>query len=80
MVGELLIDLFFSLFNGLFSLLEVVGLPLQTISALSSIIAFGNWVVGIDILALFAGTVVFWWGVHMSIGLAVWLWEKLPLT
>lgn len=80
MIGELLIDLFFGIFSALFSALEFVNLPTQAIGALSNIIVYGNWVVGVDILALFAGSVVFWWGVHMSIGMAVWLWEKLPLT
>lgn len=80
MIGELLIDLFFSLFTGLFSAIEFINLPTQTIGALSTILAYGNWIVGVDIMALFAGTVVFWWGVHMSIGLAVWLWKMLPLT
>lgn len=80
MIGEVLIDLFFGIFTSLFSVLEFVNLPVQTIGTLTNILVYGNWVVGVDILALFAGSVVFWWGVHMSIGLAVWLWEKLPLT
>lgn len=80
MVGEILIDLFFGIFNTLFSAIDVFQLPTQTVGVLSSILAYGNWVVGIDVMALFVGSVVFWWGVHMSIGLAVWLWEKLPLT
>lgn len=80
MVGELLIDLFFSIFRGLFSAFEFVALPTQAIGALSTITVYGVWIVGADILALFVGSVVFWWGVHMSIGLAVWLWDRLPLT
>lgn len=80
MIGEVLIDLFFGIFSSLFSVLEFVHLPTDTIGTLVSIMAYGNWVVGVDIMALFAGSVIFWWGVHMSIGLAVWLWEKLPLT
>lgn len=80
MLGEGLIDLFFGIFRLLFGAIEFVNLPTQTINALTTIMAYGNWVVGIDIIALFVGTVVFWWGVHLSIGLAVWLWKMLPLT
>lgn len=80
MLGEGLIDLFFGIFRILFGAFEVFALPTQTISALTTILVYGNWVVGIDIIALFVGTVVFWWGVHLSIGLAVWLWKMLPLT
>lgn len=80
MIGETIIDLFFGIFRILFGALEIIHLPLDAISALSSILVYGNWIVGIDIMALFVGTVVFWWGVHMSIGLAVWVWEKIPFV
>ena len=80
MIGETLIDLFFSVLTGLFSTFEVFNLPTQLISSLETIISYGVWVVGADILILFVGSVVFWWGVHLSIGLAVWVWEHLPLT
>lgn len=80
MIGELLIDMFLGIFRLLFGALEFISLPTQTINALSTILVYGNWVVGVDIMALFVGTIVFWWGVHLSIGLAVWLWDRLPLT
>lgn len=80
MIGEVLIDLFFGIFSVLFSAIDFMSLPTELIGALSNIMAYGGWVVGIDILALFGGSVVFWWGVHTSIGLAVWVWDKLPLT
>lgn len=80
MISEGLIGLFFGFFYVLFSGLSVVTLPIDAVGVLGSILMYGNWVVGIDLLAVFAGSVIFWWGVHMSIGLAVWLWEKLPLT
>lgn len=80
MIAEGLIDLFFGIFRGLFSTIEFIGLPTQTIQTLTTILVYGNWIVGVDILALFASTVVFWWVFKMSIGLIVWVWEKLPLT
>lgn len=80
MIGEALINLFLSTFRLLFGALEFINLPTQAIGALSTILVYGNWIVGVDILALFAGTVVFWWGVQLSIGVAVWVWEHLPLT
>lgn len=80
MIGEALIDLCFSIFRGLFTAMEFVSLPTQLISTLSTITAYGVWVVGADILGLLFASVVGWWGVQMSIGLAVWLWDRLPLT
>ena len=80
MIGETLIDLGFGIFRLLFGAFEMIGLPYQFMSVLESILAYGNWVVGVDIMILFVGSVVFWWGVHLSIGLAIWLWNQLPLT
>ena len=80
MIGEALIDLFFGVFRLLFGSLEILNLPTQLISTLSTLLVYGNWVVGVDIMAIFVGSVVFWWGVHLSIGVAVWLWRMLPLT
>lgn len=80
MITESLIDLFFNFFGLLFSGLEFISLPTQLIATLETILSYGVWVVGADIMVLFVGSVVFWWGVQMSIGLAVWVWEKLPLT
>lgn len=80
MIGETLIDLFFGVLNGLFSTFEIFALPIQLIQTLETIMSYGVWVVGADILILFTGSVVFWWGVHLSIGLAIWVWEHLPLT
>lgn len=80
MIGEALIDLFFSTFMGMFGALEIFQLPTQLMGALTNILVYGNWIVGIDVIGLFVGSVVFWWGVHLSIGLAVWLWKMLPLT
>lgn len=80
MVGEVLIDLFLDMFSVLFGALQVLTIPVDLIGVLSTILCYGVWIVGGDVLAIFVGSVVFWWGVHLSIGLAVWVWERLPLT
>lgn len=80
MIGETLIDLFFGIFRLAIGAVEFVNLPYQTVSALTTILAYGNWIVGVDIMVLFAASVVFWWIFHMSIGLIVWIWNRLPLT
>lgn len=80
MIAEGLIDLFFGIFRVAFGAIEIVSLPTQTIEALTTILAYGNWIVGIDIMALFSASVIFWWVFNMSIGLIVWVWNRLPLT
>lgn len=80
MIVESLVDLFISIMRAALGGLEFVNLPLQLINTLSTILVYGNWVVGVDIMALFASSVIFWWVFKMSIGLIVWVWNQLPLT
>lgn len=80
MIGEVLIDSFLGTFRLLLGAVEFMSLPVNLIAVLGNILAYGNWIVGLDIMVLFTASVVFWWGVHLSIGLAVWLWRMLPLT
>ena len=80
MIGETLIDLFFGIFRFAFGAFEFFNLPTQLVSTLETILVYGVWVVGVDIMALFVSSVLFWWTFKMSIGLIVWVWERLPLT
>lgn len=80
MIGEALIDFFFSILRWAFAGMEFVALPTQLISTLSTIMVYGVWIVGADIMALFVASVVAWWIIQMSIGLIIWIWERLPLT
>lgn len=80
MIVETVVDLFYSILQMAFGGFEMIGLPFDLINVLSSITVYGIWVVGADVMALFVGTVVFWWTVKFSAGLVVWIWERLPLT
>lgn len=80
MIVGSLVDLFLGIIRGALSGFEIIGLPLQYINTLNTILVYGVWIVGIDIMALFVSTVVFWWSIKLIVGLIVWLWELLPLT
>lgn len=78
MIVENMIEHFLASIMAVFSLVDVVGLPLDAIDALSTIMCYGVWVVGADILALFAGSVVAVWSGKLTVGLVVWLYEHVP--
>lgn len=80
MIVESLVDVFFRLLSLAFQGFEFIGLPMQAINALQTLLVYGTWVVGADILAIFTGMIVMWWTVKLSVGLFIWLWELLPLT
>lgn len=80
MIVETVVDLFFSLMTQAFAGLEIIGLPYQYINTLSTILVYGTWIVGADILAIFVSMVVGWWAIKFVVGLVVFIWELLPLT
>lgn len=80
MIVESVVDLFFALMANVFSGLEIIGLPFQFINTLQTILVYGTWIIGADIMAIFTAMVVGWWGIKFLVGLFVFIWELLPLT
>lgn len=80
MIVESVVDLFFALMAQAFAGLEIIGLPFQVINTLQTILVYGTWIVGADIMAIFVATVVGWWTIKFVVGLVVFIWELLPLT
>lgn len=69
-----------SIIRGIFGLFETWTLPFDLIGVLTEILRYGTWVVGSDVLLLVTGSIVFWWTVKASVGVAIWIYDKLPLT
>lgn len=80
MILEALISLFCSFILGLLDLISVVSLPLDAITVLQQFCVYGSYVVGSDLLMLFASVVFTWTAAKLSVGLAIRVWEMLPLT
>lgn len=80
MIGEALMNMFFQGVLTALSGLEIIGLPLQYINTLETILVYGIWIVGADIMALFTAMIVGWWGIKFVVGLVLWIWELIPLT
>jgi len=43
---------------------EAVKLPFELINTLSTITSYGVWIVGLDIMKLFVGSVLFWFAIQ----------------
>ena len=80
MIVESLIDVFFNIFTFLFSGMEFIKIPIEFIGTLSTILCYGIWIVGLDIFSLFVSMIIGWWLIKFTVGLAVFIWELLPLT
>lgn len=80
MIVESVLGLFFSVLRLALSGFEIIGLPYQYINVLSTIMSYGIWIVGVDVMAIFISCVVGWWAIKFTVGLVIWIWELLPLT
>lgn len=65
---------------GLFSVFEIVNLPLDFISTLYTIMCYGVWVVGADVILLFTASLMGWISFKAVVGVPLWLYKLLPLT
>lgn len=59
---------------------QAVGLPLQAIDTLSLFCGYGAWVVGADLMLIFASMVLFWSMVKVGLGTILFIWRLLPFT
>lgn len=80
MIIESLINFAVTLFSGIISGLNFFSIPSDLVNTLATICVYGNWIVGADILLLFAGCIATWFSLKMSLGIVLFFWEELPLT
>lgn len=80
MIVESLIQFAVSFFSILLSGLNFLSIPTDLISVLGTVCSYGSWIVGADLLLLFAGCLVFWVGAKISWGTVVYIWNLFPFT
>jgi hypothetical protein len=79
-IVEFFINMFVAFLDTLISTVSMVTLPIDMISALSTVSAYGSWIVGSDLLLLFATCVFTWTTIKIGIGLVLFVWRLLPFT
>lgn len=80
MIVEFFINMFVAFLDTLISAVSMVTLPIDMISALSTVSAYGSWIVGSDLLLIFATCVFTWTTIKIGIGLVLFVWRLLPFT
>ena len=80
MIVDFFINMFVAFLDTLMSTVSMVTLPIDMISALSTVSAYGSWIVGSDLLLLFATCVFTWTTIKIGIGLVLFVWRLLPFT
>jgi len=77
---EFFINMFVAFLDTLISAVSMVTLPIDMISAITTVSAYGSWVVGSDLLLIFATCVFTWTTIKIGIGLVLFVWRLLPFT
>lgn len=80
MILEGLINMFVSFLLALLDTLSILTLPLDMITVLHEFCVYGSYVVGSDLLMLFASLVFMWTTAKLAVGIGIRLWELLPFT
>jgi len=80
LIVEFFINMFVAFLDTLISAVSMVTLPIDMISALSTVSAYGSWIVGSDLLLIFATCVFTWTTIKIGIGLVLFVWRLLPFT
>ena len=81
MIAEGLVTLLVSILRmAIAGIGTTVSIPLDVVATLGNVCGYGNYIVGMDILGIFAGLVVFWTTVKCTIGIVVFIWRLIPFT
>lgn len=59
---------------------QFVAIPTDFMTVLGNITGFGVYIIGADLLLIFAACVTFWTTVKISAGLFFFVWDLLPFT
>lgn len=78
MIWNVLIGFFLEIFKAAVSLISFIPIPIGAIDVLTPILAYGNAIVGIDMMAVIIGNFIFWITFKAGVGLVLFLYEKIP--
>ncbi|MFZ1758851.1 MAG: hypothetical protein WAT96_07365 [Streptococcus suis] len=78
MIFELIWGFIADRLSGLFDFIAFVTFPITTIDVLTPVLAYGNAILGIDIVLGIILAFAFWTGVKLSAGFAFFVYEKIP--
>ena len=80
MIFEPLINLLTNLVVEAMQGFNLVTVPVNAIEALGTFCAYGNAIVGADLMLIFASTVLAWMTIKAGLGLILFIWRLLPFT
>ena len=80
MIVEFFVTCVVTLINNALGVVRALTLPKDISGALATFISYGNYIVGSDLLLLFATSVATWMMIKLSVSVILFVWRLLPLT
>lgn len=80
MIVEALINIFVGFVDVIISGVSILTLPTDLISAISTLGAYGSWVVGSDLLMLVGACVFHWTTIKITCGLVLFVYRLVPFV
>lgn len=79
MIFQVLIDFAVNIISRLIGGLSFFTIPFDFINVLATVCVYGNWLVGADVLLLFAGCVGSWFAIKITAGVVLFVYRLIPL-
>lgn len=80
MIIELIFSFFIEFIKKSWDVIAFVQLPIDMITVLTPILAYGNAIVGFDVIVIVLGSLAFWIAVKFSVGLAFFIYHNIPFV
>ncbi len=80
MIVEGLVELTMNLIEMIFTGFNIVTVPVDIASTLMTILGYGAWVLGADLVAYVFTTILGWLMFRFVAGVLIFVWRLLPLT
>lgn len=72
-----ILELTKNLILGGLDVIDSLGLPTDLILAFANYTGYGVWFIGADLCLKIAASIVFWIGLKLSLGLALFIWRLI---
>lgn len=80
MIVEGLVGLAMNFLEMIFSGFNLVTIPVDISSTLLTVLGYGAWIMGADMVALVFTTILGWLMFRFVAGVLIFVWRLLPLT
>lgn len=80
MIIEVIFGFFMEVLKKALDLIAFIELPIDMITILVPVLAYGNAIVGLDLIGVILGSLVFWIAVKSSVGLALFIYHNIPFV